>query len=151
MPIEIILKEHVEHLGRRGEIVKVADGYARNYLFPRKLALAVTVANKRLIERERAKAEARDAEEQMTAQALATRIEAVELAIARRVGENDTLYGSVTSADIAEALAERGLPVDRRRIQLADPLKALGDHAVPVKLHREVTAQIKVKIVPASS
>ncbi len=149
MPIEVILKEHVEHLGRRGEIVKVADGYARNYLFPRKLALAVTDENKRQIERERARAEARDAEEQMTAQALATRIEAVEVSIGRRVGEHDTLYGSVTSADIAEALAERGLPVDRRRIQLAEPLKMLGDHVVPVKLHREVTAQVKVKIVPA--
>ena len=151
MSIEVILKEHVEHLGRRGEIVKVADGYARNYLLPRKLALAVTAENKKQIERERAKAEARDAEEQMTAQAMATRIEAIEVSIARRVGENDTLYGSVTSADIAEALAARGFPVDRRRIQLADPLKALGDHAVPVKLHREVTAQIKLKIVPASA
>ncbi|MGH7341872.1 MAG: 50S ribosomal protein L9 [Candidatus Rokuibacteriota bacterium] len=151
MSIEVILKEHVEHLGRRGEIVKVASGYARNFLFPRKLALAVTEENKKQIERERAKAEARDAEEQMTAQALATRIEAIELSIGRRVGENDTLYGSVTTADIAEALAARGLPVDRRRIQLADPLKALGDHTVPVKLHREVTAQIKLKIVPAST
>jgi large subunit ribosomal protein L9 len=151
MSIEVILKEHVEHLGRRGEIVKVADGYARNYLFPRKLALAVTAENKKQIERERAKAEARDAEEQMTAQALATRIEAIELSIARRVGENDTLYGSVTSADIADALAARGLPVDRRRIQLAEPLKSLGDHTVPVRLHREVTAQIKLKVVPSTN
>jgi large subunit ribosomal protein L9 len=151
MSIEVILKEHVEHLGRRGEIVKVADGYARNFLFPRKLALAVTAENKKQIERERARAEARDAEEQMTAQALATRIEAIEVSIGRRVGENDTLYGSVTSADIADALSGRGLPVDRRRIQLAEPLKALGDHTVPVKLHREVTAQIKVKVVPAST
>jgi large subunit ribosomal protein L9 len=151
MSIEVILKEHVEHLGRRGEIVKVANGYARNYLFPRKLALAVTDENKKQVERERAKAEARDAEEQMTAQALATRIEAIELSIGRRVGENDMLYGSVTSADIAEALSARGLPVDRRRIQLADPLKALGDHVVPVKLHREVTAQIKLKIVPSTN
>jgi large subunit ribosomal protein L9 len=151
MSIEVILKEHVEHLGRRGEIVKVADGYARNFLFPRRLALAVTEENKKQIERERARAEARDAEEQMTAQALATRIEAIELSIGRRVGENDTLYGSVTSADIAEALSERGLPVDRRRIQLPDPLKTLGDHTVPVKLHREVTAQIKLKIMPSTN
>jgi large subunit ribosomal protein L9 len=151
MSIEVILKEHVEHLGRRGEIVKVADGYARNYLLPRKLALAVTAENKKQIERERAKAEARDAEEQMTAQALATRIEAIELSVGRRVGENDTLFGSVTSADIAEALSARGLPVDRRRIQLAEPLKTLGDHTVPVKLHREVTAQIKLKIVPSAN
>jgi large subunit ribosomal protein L9 len=150
MSIEVILKEHVESLGRRGEIVKVADGYARNFLFPRKLALAVTAENKKQIERERAKAEARDAEELTIAQALAARLEAVEVAIARRVGENETLYGSVTSADVAEALAARSLTVDRRRIHLPDPLKTLGDHAVPVKLHRDVTAQVKVKVVPAS-
>jgi large subunit ribosomal protein L9 len=150
MSIEVILKEHVEHLGRRGEIVKVADGYARNYLFPRALALAVTAENKKQIEREKAKAEARDAEELTQAQALQTRLEAVELAIGRRVGENDTLYGSVTSADIAEALAAKGLSVDRRKIQLGDPLKTLGDHLVPVKLHRDVTAQVKVKVEAAS-
>jgi large subunit ribosomal protein L9 len=150
MSIEVILKEHVEHLGRRGEIVKVADGYARNFLFPRQLALAVTAENKKQIERERAKAEARDAEELTMARALADRLEAVELSIGRRVGENDTLYGSVTSADITEALAARSLTVDRRKVQLADPLKTLGDHTVPVKLHRDVTAQVKVKVVPAT-
>jgi large subunit ribosomal protein L9 len=149
MAIEVILKEHVEHLGRRGEVVKVAPGYARNYLLPRKLALAVTDENKRQIARERVKAEAKDAEEVQAAQALATRIEAVELAIARRVGEHETLYGSVTSSDLAEALAQRQLEVDRRKIQLPDPLKSLGDHTVAVKLHRDVTAQLKVKIVPA--
>jgi large subunit ribosomal protein L9 len=149
MAIEVILKEHVEHLGRRGEIVKVADGYARNFLFPRKLALAVTAENKRQIERERARAEVREAEEAQIAQALATRLEAIEIAIARRVGENETLYGSVTASDIAEALAARELVVDRRKIQLPDPLKTLGDHVVPVKLHREVTAEVKVKVVAA--
>ena len=149
MSIEVILKEHVEHLGRRGEIVKVADGYARNFLFPRKLALAVTVENKRQIERERARAEAREAEEVQVAQALATRLEAIEIAIARRVGENETLYGSVTASDIADALAARELTVDRRKIQLPEPLKPLGDHVVPVKLHREVTADVKVKVVAA--
>ena len=149
MSIEVILKEHVEHLGRRGEVVKVANGYARNFLFPRKLALAVTVENKRQIERERAKAEAREAEDVQIAQALATRLEAIEIAISRRVGENDTLFGSVTSADIAEALAARELGVDRRKIQLAEPLKTLGDHVVPVRLHRDVTADVKVKVVPA--
>jgi large subunit ribosomal protein L9 len=149
MSIEVILKEHVEHLGRRGEIVKVADGYARNFLFPRKLALAVTAENKRQIERERARAEVREAEEAQIAQALATRLEAIEIAIARRVGENETLYGSVTASDIAEALAARELGVDRRKIQLSEPLKTLGDHVVPVKLHREVTAEVKVKVVAA--
>jgi large subunit ribosomal protein L9 len=149
MSIEVILKEHVEHLGRRGEIVRVADGYARNFLFPRKLALAVTVENKRQIERERARAEAREAEEVQVAQALATRLEAIEIAIARRVGENETLYGSVTASDIGEALAARELTVDRRKIQLPEPLKTLGDHVVQVKLHREVTADVKVKVVAA--
>ncbi len=149
MSIEVILKEHVEHLGHRGEIVKVADGYARNYLFPRKLALAVTDENKRQVERERSKADAREAEELSVAQALATRLEAVELSIARRVGEQETLYGSVTSADIADALAARELTIDRRRIQLTDPIKTLGEHVVPIKLHRELTANVKLKVVAA--
>jgi large subunit ribosomal protein L9 len=150
MSIEVILKDHVEHLGRRGEIVKVASGYARNYLFPRQLALAVTSENKKQIERERVKAEAREAGELKVAQALAATLEALEVSIARRVGENDMLYGSVTTADIAEALAARDVVVDRRKIVLVDPLKTLGDHVVPVKLYREVTANLKVKIVPAA-
>jgi large subunit ribosomal protein L9 len=149
MSIEVILKEHVEHLGRRGEVVKVANGYARNYLLPRKLALEVTEQNKRQIERERARAEARETEERQEAEALRTRVEALEIAIGRRVGEQDTLYGSVTTSDLAEALNGRGLSIDRRRIQLPDPLKTLGDHEVAVKLHRDVTARLRVKIVPA--
>jgi large subunit ribosomal protein L9 len=147
--IEVILKEHVEHLGSRGEIVKVADGYARNFLFPRKLALAVTDENKRQIERERAKAEAREAEERQVADAMGQRLEALDLEIARRVGEQNTLYGSVTSADIAEALQARDFTIDRRRIQLPDPIKTVGEHVVPVKLHREVTARVKVRVVPS--
>ncbi|MEO8483686.1 MAG: 50S ribosomal protein L9 [Acidobacteriota bacterium] len=149
MSIEVILKEHVEHLGRRGEVVKVANGYARNFLFPRKLALAVTDENKRQIERERARAEAKDADELKEAQALQARLEATEITIGRRVGENDTLYGSVTTADIAEALAARDLTIDRRKIQLADPLKSLGEHEVPVRLHRDITATLKVKVAAA--
>jgi large subunit ribosomal protein L9 len=149
MSMEVILKEHVEHLGRRGEIVKVANGYARNYLLPRKLALAVTDENKRQIEREKARAEAKDAEELKDAQALAAKVEKAEIAIARRVGEGQTLYGSVTTADIADALAARDIVVDRRKIQLAEPLKALGEHAVPVKIHRDVTVNLVVKVVAA--
>jgi large subunit ribosomal protein L9 len=149
MPIEIILKEHVEHLGQRGQVVKVASGYARNYLFPRKLALAVTDENKRQVERDRVKAESREKVEISEAQTLAATIEGAEVAIGRRVGENQTLYGSVTSADIADALAARDITIDRRKIQLVDPIRSLGDHVVPVKLHREVTANIKLKIVPA--
>ena len=142
MSIEVILKEHVENLGNRGEVVRVANGYARNFLLPRKLALAVTAENKRQIEREREKADAREA--------LAAKLGAVELAIARRVGENETLYGSVTSGDIAEALAARDLAIDRRRIHLPEPLKTLGEHEVAIKLYRDVTAHVKVKIVPAA-
>ena len=146
--MEVILREHVDNLGRRGEIVKVAEGYARNYLLPRKLALAVTEANKRQIERERAQAEARDAEERSGAEAVAQRIAALEIEIARRVGENNTMYGSVTTADIAAALHAKGFDVEKRKISLHDPIKAVGEHMVPVKIHRDVTAQVKVKVVP---
>ena len=147
--MEIILREHVDNLGRRGEIVKVANGYARNYLLPRKLALAVTEANKRQIERERAAAEARDLEEKSAAEAFGQRLSQTEIEIARRVGENNTLYGSVTSADIAQALLAKGFEVDKRKIQLVDAIKALGEVAVPVKVHREVTVPVTVKVVPA--
>src|SRR3712207_682182 len=128
--MEVILREHVDNLGRRGDVVKVAEGYARNYLLPRKLALAVTEANKRQIEREKKVAEVREAEEKQQAEAIAQRITQAEIEIARRVGENDTLYGSVTSADIASALAAKGFEVEKRRIQLADPIKALGETTV---------------------
>jgi large subunit ribosomal protein L9 len=146
--MEVILREHVDNLGRRGEIVKVAEGYARNYLLPRKLALAVNEANKRQIERERAVAEARDAEERSGAEAIAQRIGALDIEIARRVGENNTMYGSVTTADIAAALHAKGFDVEKRKITLHDPIKAVGEHVVPVKIHRDVTAQVKVKVVP---
>ncbi len=145
--MEVILREHVDNLGRRGEVVKVADGYARNYLLPKKLALPVTEQNRRQIERERQAAEARELEEKQQAEAFATRLGAVEIVVARRVGENDTLYGSVTSADISEELARKQFEVDKRKIQLHEPLKALGEFAVPVKLHREVTGQLKVRVV----
>lgn len=145
--MEIILREHVENLGRRGDVVKVAPGYARNYLLPRKLALPVTEQNRKLIERERRIAEAREAEERQQAEALATRITALEVVIARRVGETEQLYGSVTSADLAEALAEKGLQIERRRIQLEDPIKELGEHVIPIRLHRDVTAQLRVQVV----
>ena len=146
--MEVILREHVEKLGKRGDVVKVAEGYARNYLLPRKLALAVTESNKRQIERERAAAEARDAEEKGQADALAERLTALEIEIARRVGENETLYGSVTSADIAHALQAKGFEIEKKRIHLPEPLKALGETVVPIKVHREVTAQVRVKVVP---
>jgi large subunit ribosomal protein L9 len=146
--MEVILREHVDHLGRRGDVVKVANGYARNYLLPRKLALAVTDSNKRQIERERKIFDVREAEEQQQAEALAARLSQVEIEIARRVGEHNTLYGSVTSADIAHALEAKGFVVDKRKIGLVEPLKAIGEVSVPLKIHREVTAQLKVKVVP---
>jgi large subunit ribosomal protein L9 len=149
MSIEIILREHVEHLGDRGEIVKVSDGYARNFLLPRKLALPVTSEAKKQIERERAVAEQREAGEKRDAESLGERLAASILEIARRVGDNNTLYGSVTTSDIAEALAAKQIVVDRRKIQLTDPLKALGEYVLPVKLHRNVTGQITVRVVPA--
>jgi large subunit ribosomal protein L9 len=146
--MEVILREHVENLGRRGDVVKVADGYARNYLLPRKLALAVTDTNKRQIERERKIFEVREAAEKHEAEVLAERLGQVEIEIARRVGDHNTLYGSVTSADIAHALEGQGFKVDKRKVTLAEPLKAIGDVTVPVKIHREVTAQVKVKVIP---
>ncbi|WP_396623800.1 50S ribosomal protein L9 [Luteitalea sp.] len=144
--MEVILKEHVEHLGERGDVVRVAPGYARNYLLPRKLALAVTAGNKKQIEHEKKVAAARQAEERAVAQALATRFAQTEITLTRRAGENQQLFGSVTSADIAEALAAQGFEVDRRKIQLPDAIKAVGEYAVPVKLHRDVTAQVKVHV-----
>ena len=145
--MEVILREHVDNLGQRGDVVKVASGYARNYLLPRKLALKVTDANKKQIERERASAEAREAEERDAMQAIATKMEAIEIVIARRVGEGDALYGSVTSADIADSLAAQGFETDKRKIQLGDPIRAIGESKVPVKLHRDVTANVTVKVV----
>jgi large subunit ribosomal protein L9 len=146
--MEVILREHVDNLGRRGDLVKVADGYARNYLLPRKLALLATDGNKKQIERERAKFEVKELEEQKVAQAVADRMATVEIEIARRVGETEALYGSVTSSDIAEALAAKGFDLDRRKLQLHEPIKKIGAYDVPVKLHRDVTVQLKVRVVP---
>ncbi len=147
MSIEVILKDHIEHLGRRGEIVKVANGYARNYLLPRKLALAVTASNRHQIDSEQKRAEQIELEETREAEAFAARLSAVECVIARKVGDTETLYGSVTSADIYDALAAQQFEIDKRKIQLAEPLKELGEFKVPVKLHRAVTATVTVKVV----
>jgi large subunit ribosomal protein L9 len=144
--IELILKDEVEHLGERGDIVKVAPGYARNYLLPRKLAVAVTAGNRKQIEYEKKIAAAKAAEARAVAQALATRFAQVEVLVTRKAGENQQLFGSVTAADIAEALAAQGFDVDKRRIQLRDPIKQVGEQQVPVKLHRDVTASVKVVV-----
>jgi large subunit ribosomal protein L9 len=149
--MEVILRQHVDNLGRRGEIVKVADGYARNYLLPRKLALVATDGNKKQIERERSKFEAQEAEEQKIASALGERLAGVEVEIARKVGETEALYGSVTSADIADALKAKGFTIDRKKLGLHEPIKKLGEYDVPLKLHREVTTNVKVKVVAEST
>jgi large subunit ribosomal protein L9 len=145
--MEVILREHVDNLGRRGEIVKVADGYARNYLLPRKLALLATDGNKQRIEKERVKLEATEAEERKIAEAIAARMNNLELEISRKVGETEALYGSVTSSDIGDALAKKGFDVDRRKIQLHEPIKRLGEFDILVKLQRDVTTTIKLKVV----
>ena len=145
--MEVILREHVDNLGTRGEIVKVADGYARNYLLPRKLALPATDGNRKHVERERKIMESREAEEKGQADAMAARLAAIDITIARRVGETDQLYGSVTSADIVEVLKAKGFDVDKRKLILPEPIKLIGDHNVPLKLHREVTVPLKVHVV----
>jgi len=149
--MEVILREHVDHLGRRGDLVKVADGYARNYLLPRKLALLATEGNKKQIERERVKFDMKELEDQKVAQAVAERMAGVEIEIARKVGETEALYGSVTSGDITDALATRGFELDRRKLQLPEPIKKLGEYTVPVKLHRDVTTNLKVRVVAEGS
>jgi large subunit ribosomal protein L9 len=145
--MEVILREHVDNLGRRGDVVRVADGYARNYLLPRKLALLVTEGNKKVIERERVKFDAKELEEKKFAEAIAERINNAEVEISRKVGETEVLYGSVTTADIADALHAKGLDIDRRKVVLQEPLKKLGTFDIPVKLHREVTTHVKVRVI----
>ena len=145
--MEIILREHVEHLGKRGEIVKVSDGYARNYLLPRKLALPATDGNKKHVERERKIMETRESEEKGQAEGIASRLSAIDIVIARRVGDTEQLYGSVTASDIADFIKAKGFEIDRRKLILPEPIKAVGEYNVPLKLHREVTVPLKVRVV----
>ena len=145
--MEVILKEDVANLGHRGDVVKVADGYGRNFLLPRKLALQATQANKAVIEQMKAAAARRSATEKAQAEELVVKLQPLALNFTRKAGENGQLFGSVTSADIAAELATQGFELDRRKIQLADPLKSLGEYTVAIKLHREVTAHVKVQVV----
>jgi large subunit ribosomal protein L9 len=144
--MEVILKEDVVKLGSRGEVVKVAEGYGRNYLIPQKLAIEATAANRAVIEQIKASAVRRAASEKGDAQALGQQVEAVTLSFTRKSGERDQLFGSVTSADIASELEHKGVQIDRRKIQLDEPLKHVGEFNVPVKLHKDVTVQLKVVI-----
>jgi large subunit ribosomal protein L9 len=145
--MEVILKEDVANLGHRGDVVKVAEGYGRNFLLPRKLALQATLANKAVVEQMKTAAARRSASEKALAEALVTKLEPVVLSFTRKTGEAGQLFGSVTSADIAAGLESKGFEVDRRKIQLTDPIKSLGDFTVAIKLHREVTAHVKVMVV----
>jgi large subunit ribosomal protein L9 len=145
--MEVILREDVPNLGLRGEVVKVADGYGRNYLLPRKMAMQATDTNKAVIEQMKAAAERRSATEKAQSEELATKLDPIVLSFTRRAGEAGQLFGSVTSADIAADLAAQGFEVDRRKIQLGEPLKSLGEFTVPIRLHREVTARVRVKVL----
>jgi large subunit ribosomal protein L9 len=145
--MEVILKEDVANLGHRGDVVKVADGYGRNFLLPRKLAMQATLANKAVVEQMKSSAVRRSATEKAQAEELAAKLEPIVLSFTRKSGEGGHLFGSVTSADIAAALETKGFEIDRRKIQAEEPLKTVGDFSVAIKLYREVTAHVTVKVV----
>ena len=145
---KVLLREDVDDLGARGEIVRVRAGYARNYLLPRNLAVEATAGNVKGIEAERAALMKKEAKERSTAEAQSQQMGSLVLEFKRKAGEHGALYGSVTSMDIAESLQERGYEIDRHRIHLREPLKRLGDFTVPVRLHREVTIDLQVKVLP---
>jgi large subunit ribosomal protein L9 len=142
--MEIILKEDVTNLGHRGDVVKVAEGYGRNFLLPKKLAIEANAGNVAVIEQMKNSAVRKSAKEKISAETLAAQLNEVELVFTRKVGENDHLFGSVTSSEIAHEIEAKGFTIDRRKISLEEPLKQLGEFHVPVKLHREVTAHVKV-------
>jgi len=144
--MEVILKEDVNNLGHRGDVVKVAEGYGRNFLLPKKLAMEANAANKAVIQQMKTSAVRKSAQEKTQAEALVAQLDAIALEFTRKTGENDHLFGSVTSSDIAQQLEANGFTIDRRKIHLDEPLKSLGDFLVPVRLHREVTAHVKVVI-----
>ncbi len=144
--MEVILREDVDKLGQRGEVVKVAEGYGRNFLLPRGLAMAVNDASKAMVARERKAWEAKAAKEKAEFESLAQRIGALRFIAPRKVGENDALYGSVTSGDIGEFLKSKGIEIDKRKVQLEEPIKKLGEHEVKIKLHPEVSATLKLLV-----
>jgi large subunit ribosomal protein L9 len=144
--MQIILQEDVEKLGTRGQVVEVKAGYARNFLLPRKLALEATAGNMKRIEKMRAVFAKKEAVEKGDAQKLSELVGAVSLEITRKAGENDQLFGSVTNADIAEALAAQGFTIDKKKIVLTEPIKVIGEYEVPLKLHREVITNVKLAV-----
>jgi large subunit ribosomal protein L9 len=145
--MEVILREDIDKLGHRGQIVKVAAGYARNYLLPKRLAVPATEANKKIIEQERQAHLRREVRAASDAGDLAKLLQGVIVTIAQKAGENDQLFGSVTSKDISEALDRQSFSIERKKIILEDPIRQLGEHTVSIRLHREVTAEIKVNVV----
>jgi len=145
--MEIILREDVDKLGARGQVVKVAAGYARNYLLPKQLAVAATESNKKIVEQERQAHLRREAKAVGEAQDLAKLLGGVTVTIAQKAGESDQLFGSVTAKDIAEALEKQNFTIDRRKIQLDEPIKQLGAHRVTLRLHREVPVEVTVQVV----
>ena len=144
--MELILREDVQKLGRRGEVVKVADGYARNYLLPRGLGMPITASNKAMIEKEKKGHQARLAKEKAEFESLAARIGGLRFVAPRKVGDNEMLYGSVTNGDIAEFLKTKGIEIDKRRVLLDEPIKHLGEHEVQIRLHPEVQASLKLLV-----
>jgi large subunit ribosomal protein L9 len=145
--MEVILREEIDNLGRRGDVVKVAAGYARNYLLPKRLAVAANDSNKKIVEQEKQAYLRRESKEIGDANDLAKMMATVEVTIAQKAGENDQLFGSVTSQDISAALERAGYTIDRRKVNLSEPIKALGDYKVTVKLHREVTVELPVHVI----
>jgi len=145
--MEIILREDVERLGSRGQVVKVADGYARNFLLPKRLAVAATDSNRKIVEQERQAHLRREAKQKGEAEDLSKLLSGVTVIIAQKAGENDQLFGSVTSKDVAEALARKNYTIDRRKIQLDEPIKQIGEYKIAVRLHRDVTAEVTVQVV----
>jgi large subunit ribosomal protein L9 len=145
--MDVILREDIDKLGTRGQLVKVAPGYARNFLLPNKMAVAATESNKKIVEQERQAHLRREAKVEGEAKDLAKMVSAVTITISQKAGENDQLFGSVTSKDIAEALEQQGYTIERRKIVLDEPIKTLGEFKVPVRLHREVTAEVTVNVV----
>lgn len=144
--MDVLLREDVDNLGHRGDVVRVRAGYGRNYLLPQGLAIEATTGNKRMIEEQRRVLSKREQRERATAEGEAGHLDGLEIRFDRRVGEHGILYGSVTALDIAEALKERGYAVERRRIGLRDHIKEVGDYDVVIKLHRDVTPTIKVRV-----
>ncbi|HKW87604.1 MAG TPA: 50S ribosomal protein L9 [Candidatus Acidoferrales bacterium] len=142
--MEIILQEDVDKLGNRGQVVTVAEGYARNYLLPRKLAVPADKGNMKRLEKMRAAFAKKEATERESAQKQAELLAAVALKLARKAGENDQLFGSVTTADISEALAAQGYTIDKRKIELNEPIKLVGEYPITIKLFRDVTATVKL-------